>query len=57
MVPPAGSTTAQGLELQMGTNCLGRLSIHAVFASCSEEDGLDGSAGGRESDVGGVFRR
>lgn len=23
MVPPAGSTTAQGFELQMGTNCLG----------------------------------
>lgn len=56
MVPPADSTTAQGFESQMGTNCLSPF-LFTLFASCPEEDCPDDSAGECESHVGEAFRR
>ena len=55
--PARGQHDGPGLWAANGDELPWPLSIHAVFASCLEEDCPDGSVGECKSDVGGVFRR
>lgn len=52
MVPPAGSRTVQGYELQLGTNCLGSFLVTRLLQPLLVETAKVAPTGQREGRLG-----